>query len=245
MGRHRFVRLQKTWDERTDTWHHQVSGSAAFDVVRRETIVACAIGHGDVVVDLGAGTGFVALELAPDASEVVAVDASSEMLRVLARSADDRLLSNVTTRCADLATFDLPPASVDVVVSSYALHHLEDDAKRALVWRTYRWLRPGGRLVIADMMFGRGGSRDDRRILVTKIRRLARRGPKGVWRIAKNLVRFGLRRGTELPVARSFWVDALGNAGFVEVVSRPLVAEAGLVWGRRPDWQAGKSDEQE
>ncbi len=40
--------------------------------------------------------------------------------------------------------FWLPPASVDLVVSSYALHHLADADKQALVARAARWLRPGG-----------------------------------------------------------------------------------------------------
>src|SRR5207244_2896459 len=53
----------------------------------------------------------------------------------------------------------------DLVVSNYALHHLTDDDKVALVARASRWLRPGGRLVVADMMFGRGASERDRAII--------------------------------------------------------------------------------
>ena len=44
---------------------------------------------------------------------------------------------------------------------------------------------PGGRLVIADMMFGRGGSRRGRAILRQKVAALAAKGVGGWWHIAK------------------------------------------------------------
>lgn len=231
----RSTRLRRTWDQRTDSWHSHVTASSAFELIRDAIVEACEVQPGDTVVDLGAGTGFVSLELAQKSGiKLLAVDMSAEMLEVLRRDAESRRLLNVTTQCADLATFDLPKSSADVVVTNYALHHLEDDAKRALVARSYSWLRPGGRLVIADMMFSRGATREDRRIIITKVTRLIRRGPGGAWRVVKNVVRFGFRRGSELPVSRSFWVDALARAGFTEVSSRSIVEEAGLVCGRRP-----------
>jgi len=222
------------WQKRTGTWHDHVSSSPAFNLVREAVMVAAAIGPDDVVVDLGAGTGFLSLAAAPLAERVLAVDLAAEMLVALEANAASKGIRNVETRIADLATFDLPANSVDVVVTSYALHHLVDADKRALVNRTYRWLRPGGRIVIADMMFGRGTSRHDRQIIWSKMRRMIRHGPAGVWRIARNLIRFGLRRGTDLPVPAEFWVRELRLSGFAPVETCPIVAEAALVHGYRP-----------
>jgi ubiquinone/menaquinone biosynthesis C-methylase UbiE len=132
----------------------------------------------------------------------------------------------------DLPHLDLPASSVDLVVSNYALHHLTDDDKFALVARASRWLRPGGRLVVADMMFGRGTSRRDRAIIREKLVSLARLGPGGVWRIVKNLWRYGARRGTEMPASPEFWVGALSDAGFDAVSFDPVVAEAGVIAGQ-------------
>ena len=153
-------------------------------------------------------------------------------LALAARAQQDGL-GNVSTQVGDLSTFDLRSSSTDLVVSSYALHHLVDADKRALVTRSAQWLRPGGRLVIADMMFGRGASRRDRDILRQKVLALAAKGPGGWWRIAKNLVRYGLGVGQEHPATPEFWQAALRDAGFTDVTFHPVVAEAGIVSGVR------------
>ncbi len=222
------------WGRRTSTWEHHVTSAPGFAKVREVLVRVAQPVAGDAVVDLGAGTGFVTLEVAPEVESVLAVDFAAPMLEALEKQAAALGVSNVSTHRGDLAVFDLPEASVDLVVSSYALHHLTDPAKQDLVARSYAWLRPGGRIVIADMMFGRGLSQRDRRILVSKVAALARKGPGGLWRILKNAVRFGLRRGSELPATPEFWQQALGSAGFQEVGFEPVVAEAGVVFGRKP-----------
>lgn len=134
---------------------------------------------------------------------------------------------------------DLPPASADLIVSSYALHHLRDPDKAALVNSAARWLRPGGRLVIADMMFGRGGSARDREIIRRKLAILVRKGPAGWWRIAKNVVRYQLRV-QECPISVQAWTGLMRNAGFTSITASTIVAEAGLITAQRP----GPTDDQ-
>jgi ubiquinone/menaquinone biosynthesis C-methylase UbiE len=157
------------------------------------------------------------------------------MAESLAARATQAGLRNIRAEVADLQAFRLPTASVDLVVSSYALHHLRDEDKRALAAEIARWLRPGGRIVVADMMFGRGASRRDREILREKAKALASRGPAGWWRIAKNLTRYGLGIGHEHPAAPQFWQLALRDVGFTDVRFEPVVAEAGIVSGTRHD----------
>jgi ubiquinone/menaquinone biosynthesis C-methylase UbiE len=187
----------------------------------------------DDCVDLGAGTGFVALALAPRVDSVLAVDISPVMAESLAERAAQAGLRNVRTEVADLRTFWLPAASVDLIVSSYALHHLRDRDKRALAAGAAWWLRPGGRIVVADMMFGRGATPRDREILREKAAAFAARGPAGWWRLAKNLARYGLGVGCEHPAAPQFWQLVLRDAGFTDVRFEQVVAEAGIVSGTR------------
>jgi ubiquinone/menaquinone biosynthesis C-methylase UbiE len=227
--------LERKWDRRVEEWHSHVTSTAAFGQVLDQLIALSSPKPTDACVDLGAGTGFVTTALAPLVSSVLAVDISASMSASLTERAARDGLANVSTQVHDLRGFELPPDSVDLVVSSYALHHLADADKRALVARVARWLRPGGRLVIADMMFGRGGSRRDRDILRQKVIALAAKGPGGWWRIAKNLTRYGLGVGDEHPATPEFWQAALRDAGFTAVAFQPVVAEAGLVGSVRPD----------
>ena len=226
--------LEREWDRRVEKWHSHVTSAAAFGQVRDQLIDQSGPKPTDACVDLGAGTGFVTTALAPLVSSVLAVDISTAMAASLAERAAHDGLANVSTEVCDLRDFQLGPASVDLVVSSYALHHLPDAEKQALVTRAARWLRPGGRLVVADMMFGRGGSQRDRQILRQKVIALAAKGPGGWWRIAKNLTRYGLGVGHEYPASPEFWQRALRDAGLVAVGFQPVIAEAGLVRGIRP-----------
>jgi ubiquinone/menaquinone biosynthesis C-methylase UbiE len=226
--------LERKWDRRVEEWHSHVTSAAAFGQVLDQLVALSSPKPTDACVDLGAGTGFVTTALAPLVSSVLAVDISAAMSASLAEQAARCGLANVSAEVRDLREFQLPPNSVDLVVSSYALHHLTDADKRVLVARAADWLRPGGRLVIADMMFGRGASRRDRDILRQKVIALAAKGPGGWWRIAKNLTRYGLGVGDEHPATPEFWQAALREAAFTAVAFQPVVAEAGLVRGVWP-----------
>lgn len=225
---------ERRWTKRVDQWHTHVTSAAGFEKVLDALLITAAPGPDDVAVDLGAGTGFVTMALAPKVTSVLAVDISPAMTEEVAKNVAEAGHSNVTAEVRDLTSFQLPPASVDLIVSSYVLHHLLDPAKRALVHESISWLRPGGRLVIADMMFGRGGTARDREILRQKATALAKKGPGGLWRIAKNLTRYGFGVGGEHPATPQFWQDALRDAGYADVAFRPVVAEAAIVSGTRP-----------
>jgi SAM-dependent methyltransferase len=206
------------WDRRPATWHEHVTDSDAFAAMRSELIRVADLKPSDVVVDLGAGTGFVCHAIAPLVDRIVAVDLSARMLSVLEEQSVQQGCTNIEVLAADLAAVDFPAGETDVIISTYALHHLRDEDK----------------IVIVDMMFGRGATGADRKIIRAKVVALARKGPGGLWRIAKNLVRFGLRVGTELPVSSQFWVEAMESAGFVDVRFEALRSEAGLVVGFAP-----------
>lgn len=231
--------LERQWNKRVSGWHSHVTSAPAFEKVLAALLDAAQPWPSDVCVDLGAGTGFVALALAPRVTSVLAVDIAPAMAEDLSQRAREAGLRNLSTEVCDLNELRLPEASADLIVSSYALHHLLNPDKRALVARTARWLRPGGRLVIADMMFGCGWSDRDRAILRQKVVALAAKGPGGWWRIAKNLGRYGLGVGQEHPVPPEVWARTLRDAGFTDVKFAPIVAEAGLISGIRPGAAAG------
>ncbi|MBN1425646.1 methyltransferase domain-containing protein [Candidatus Fermentibacteria bacterium] len=109
----------------------------------------------DVVLDLGAGTGFFALAVAPmlDGGRVVALDLSPDMLSGLVRHATrSRLTSRIEPVVAEATKTGLPDASVNLVISGNLLHELPDPA--AALNEMARVLKPGGHVVIQDFHDG-------------------------------------------------------------------------------------------
>jgi ArsR family transcriptional regulator len=101
-----------------------------------------------VVGDLGCGTGHVAASLAPFVARVIAVDRSVEMLQAARRRVRD--LANVDVRRGELEALPIADAELDAATLLLVLHHLPDPP--AALHEAARVLRPGGRLVICDML---------------------------------------------------------------------------------------------
>lgn len=100
-----------------------------------------------VVGDLGCGTGQVAEALAPAVRQVVAVDDSAAMLS----AARKRLAGaeNVELRRGRLEALPVADGELDAAVLFLVLHYVDDPA--AVVAEARRALKPGGRLLVADM----------------------------------------------------------------------------------------------
>ncbi len=226
-----FRRQRRVWSSRVESWSSH--GSVGLERVTQAVVEAVAVRPGEHVVDLGCGTGAVSLEVARLGARVLAVDVSAGMVRRLGEIASEQKIEGVEGRVEPIERLALPPISTDAVVSSYALHHLRDPDKARVVEQAYSWIRPGGRIVIADMMFGRGASKEDRAIFASKLRVLAKKGPGGWWRIAKNAGRLILRV-QERPISLEAWRSILVRAGFEDVTARYVRQEAGMVTGRRP-----------
>jgi ArsR family transcriptional regulator len=98
--------------------------------------------------DLGCGTGQVASALAPFVARVIAVDRSGEMLQAARRRVRD--LPSVEVRRGELEALPVADAELDAATLLLVLHHLANPA--AALAEAARALKPGGRLVIADML---------------------------------------------------------------------------------------------
>lgn len=100
------------------------------------------------VGDLGCGTGQIAAAVAPNVAEVVAVDASVEMLAAARKRL--REVGNVELRRGDLEALPIDDSVLDVALVVLVLHHLADPA--SAVREAARVLKPGGTLLVVDML---------------------------------------------------------------------------------------------
>ena len=100
------------------------------------------------VGDLGCGTGQVASALAPFVTRVVAVDRSGEMLQAARRRL--RELPNVEVKRGELEALPIADDELDAATLLLVLHHLSDPG--AALAEAARVLKPGGRLLISDML---------------------------------------------------------------------------------------------
>jgi len=116
-----------------------------------EVMAALALREGEVIADIGAGSGYFALRFARavgDKGRVYAVDISPDMVRHLNRRLRDAGVRNVFTVLSDPDDPLLPDASVDRFVIVDTWHHVEDQANYLALLK--RMLRPGGQVVHID-----------------------------------------------------------------------------------------------
>jgi ubiquinone/menaquinone biosynthesis C-methylase UbiE len=122
-------------------------------MLRRMTVDNAQIRPGDQVLDVGCGTGEVALlaKTRTKAGEVHGIDPAPEMI-AMARSKAARKKLEADFRVGVIEALPFPDASMDVVTSSLMMHHLPEDLKVRGLAEVVRVLKPGGRLLIADFM---------------------------------------------------------------------------------------------
>src|SRR5438093_7660 len=150
-------RLQATLAQRRTKSQEFFSSSAGqWDRVRDELFgdrfhLAALAAFADrawVVGDLGCGTGTVSAALAPFVARVVAVDGSAPMLQAAKKRLQQ--FDNVDLRRGELESLPIDDGRLDAATLMLVLHHVpEPDRALAEAWRV---LKPGGRLVLVDML---------------------------------------------------------------------------------------------
>ena len=102
------------------------------------------------VGDLGCGTGQVAASLAPFVARVIAVDGSAAMLQAAKTRLHGLNLTNVELHRGELESLPLDDALLDAATITLVLHHVPQPER--VFAEIARVLRPGGRLLLVDML---------------------------------------------------------------------------------------------
>ena len=227
------ARGQKDWDAYV-AQAERLAATEGFTSLRDEIVDRATIVSGERVLDVGAGTGLLALHAAQRGARVTALDISAAMCRRLEVIASERHLELEAIVQASASELPFGRAAFDAVISNYCLHELDDAGKREALREIRRVLRPGGRLVFGDMMFVLGvATRRDRRLILAKVRAMLVKGPAGIWRLVRNAARVATGRW-EHPASSAWWRRTLRETGFTDIRVETLGHEGGIASARRP-----------
>jgi putative AdoMet-dependent methyltransferase len=104
------------------------------------------------LLDIGAGTGALSLELASYCKEIVAIDISTEMLSILEEKAINRNIPNIKTIKAGFLTYQGELESFDCIISNAVLHHLPDFWKLVALKNVRKYLKRTGMFLLSDVI---------------------------------------------------------------------------------------------
>ncbi|OSZ66957.1 ArsR family transcriptional regulator [Sphingomonas sp. IBVSS1] len=156
--------VEAWFNDHADGWEQErslFSREAGVEAAIVAALGGAAARLGDLV-DVGTGTGRMIELLGGQAASALGLDRSPEMLRIARSRLEAAGLAQARVQAGDMYALPLGDAAADTIVLHQVLHFADDPA--AVLAEAARVLRPGGRLLVVDLMpHDREALRDERR----------------------------------------------------------------------------------
>lgn len=138
--------------EEVDDYDARHSKFRDMDAEANAVLDKLELGKDQVLVDLGCGTGTMAVQAAKRCGMVHAVDVSLPMLHRARTKAEKAGVSNIKFHHGGFLTHEHKGQAADVITTTFVFHHLPDFWKGVALKRMHAMLRPGGLLYMHDVI---------------------------------------------------------------------------------------------
>lgn len=184
---------------------------------------------GDLVLDIGCGTGLLSLKFLQKADCLIyGIDSSPEMLEIFKSKIDKFGLSDkISLELGDAENLGFENEKFDIIASTVTLHHVKN--KHPVIKKIYKLLKPGGKFVLGDIDVDTTGNLEDPKRLLRIIDFLKEEfvlalkegGVKAFSRMYDNGKKHILNEG-EYCVSFKQWKEICDKAGFKKITKKPL-----------------------
>ena len=137
------------FDLKATSWDLDPMHLERSEVISKQISEKIPLNQSMTALEFGAGTGLTSFMLENKLKEIVMIDRSAEMVRIMNEKIKALRSPRLKALCIDLEEKELTYSRFDLIISQMALHHVGDI--EAVIRTFYRMLNSGGYIAIADL----------------------------------------------------------------------------------------------